>query len=317
MSHNLDLRGIACPMNFVKTRLYLDTLAGGEILTVILDAGEPIESVHTSVIAEGHKVDNPQIKDDGSYLLTITKIATLLLLSFYCFASSSAWSQTNALGGHSLPNKTASPGRINPNSQPAAAVQEQIKLAKENVSITPLDIAKRLHLARLLRHSGNNKEAAIEYLNITSISPSCVVADHEMIMCNPSIGQIDEAIARLIKLDESKPNQLYVKMGLSELYEQKNDYYRAARVLVDLQYSQNIPPKFVPQIDSRIHMLLGKTKDVRTTEKAVEHKTNIEVTDSSSSSIPMPDVTVTTDAPTNKLRNTQVKGGYGHAQLLP
>jgi len=52
----LDLSGVACPMNFVKTKLKLETLPAGARLTVILDDGEPIENVPKSLEEQGQKV---------------------------------------------------------------------------------------------------------------------------------------------------------------------------------------------------------------------------------------------------------------------
>ena len=52
----LDLRGVICPYNFVKTKLKLDTMQSGEILAVILDDGEPIRNVPQSVANEGHTI---------------------------------------------------------------------------------------------------------------------------------------------------------------------------------------------------------------------------------------------------------------------
>ena len=52
----LDLRDQACPINFVKTKLRLEEMAAGEILEVILDEGEPIQSVPRSVKEEGHRI---------------------------------------------------------------------------------------------------------------------------------------------------------------------------------------------------------------------------------------------------------------------
>lgn len=52
----LDLRGVICPYNFVKTKLKLDTMLAGEILAVILDEGEPIRNVPQSVQNEGHTI---------------------------------------------------------------------------------------------------------------------------------------------------------------------------------------------------------------------------------------------------------------------
>ncbi len=51
-----DYRGVACPMNFVKTKLVLDTMNSGQQLKILLDDGEPIQNVPNSVALEGHKV---------------------------------------------------------------------------------------------------------------------------------------------------------------------------------------------------------------------------------------------------------------------
>jgi tRNA 2-thiouridine synthesizing protein A len=52
----LDLRGIACPLTFVKTRMALDRLAPGEPLEVLLDVGEPAESVPPACAEDGDVV---------------------------------------------------------------------------------------------------------------------------------------------------------------------------------------------------------------------------------------------------------------------
>ena len=52
----LDLRRIACPLNFVKTKIQLEKMQGGQKLQVFLDSGEAIESVPPSVIEEGHLI---------------------------------------------------------------------------------------------------------------------------------------------------------------------------------------------------------------------------------------------------------------------
>ncbi len=51
-----DLRGVACPMNYVKTKLKLEMMDAGETLEVWLDAGEPIKNVPMSLKNDGHKV---------------------------------------------------------------------------------------------------------------------------------------------------------------------------------------------------------------------------------------------------------------------
>ncbi|HEY6261318.1 MAG TPA: sulfurtransferase TusA family protein, partial [Nitrospiraceae bacterium] len=51
-----DLRGVACPMNYVKTKLKLEMMDAGEHLEVWLDAGEPIQNVPLSLKNDGHKL---------------------------------------------------------------------------------------------------------------------------------------------------------------------------------------------------------------------------------------------------------------------
>lgn len=57
----LDLRGVLCPMTWVRARVVLEEMAAGERLELRLDAGEPLESVPRSARDEGHEV-----RADGS-----------------------------------------------------------------------------------------------------------------------------------------------------------------------------------------------------------------------------------------------------------
>lgn len=52
----LDLTGVPCPMNWVRARLELERMAPGERLELVLDPGEPLESVPRSAGEEGHGV---------------------------------------------------------------------------------------------------------------------------------------------------------------------------------------------------------------------------------------------------------------------
>lgn len=56
LDYFLDLRGIECPLNFVKAKIQLDVMQEGQILEVLLDPGEAIESVPPSVTEEGHEI---------------------------------------------------------------------------------------------------------------------------------------------------------------------------------------------------------------------------------------------------------------------
>lgn len=52
----LDLTGVVCPMNWVRARLELERMRPGETLELILDDGEPLDSVPRSAREEGHHV---------------------------------------------------------------------------------------------------------------------------------------------------------------------------------------------------------------------------------------------------------------------
>lgn len=52
----LDLTGVPCPMNWVRTKLALERLAPGDELSVVLDPGEPLASVPESARGDGHRV---------------------------------------------------------------------------------------------------------------------------------------------------------------------------------------------------------------------------------------------------------------------
>ena len=61
----IDLRGVLCPINFVKTKLKLEMMEDGQVLEIILDDGEPMRNVPRSVKEEGHKVVAVEKADDG------------------------------------------------------------------------------------------------------------------------------------------------------------------------------------------------------------------------------------------------------------
>lgn len=70
----LDLRGVICPYNFVKTKLKLESLESGDRLGVLLDEGEPIRNVPQSIANEGHQILK-QEKIDHYYRVVIQKVS--------------------------------------------------------------------------------------------------------------------------------------------------------------------------------------------------------------------------------------------------
>jgi TusA-related sulfurtransferase len=56
-ARELDLRGVPCPLNWVRARLALEALPAGGELSVLLDPGEPRQSVPRSAREDGHHVE--------------------------------------------------------------------------------------------------------------------------------------------------------------------------------------------------------------------------------------------------------------------
>ncbi len=55
--HYLDLRGLICPVNFVRCCLALENLSFNEVLKVDLDKGEAETSVVEGLQEKGYKVN--------------------------------------------------------------------------------------------------------------------------------------------------------------------------------------------------------------------------------------------------------------------
>lgn len=72
----LDLRGVSCPLNYVKTKLKLEEMKAGQVLEILLDDGEPIVNVPRSAKEDGHKILKiDQIEDYFKVLVRKNAIA--------------------------------------------------------------------------------------------------------------------------------------------------------------------------------------------------------------------------------------------------
>ena len=68
-----DLRGVKCPMNFVKAKVAIAPLNSGDIIDIYLDEGAPIANVPQSLASEGHEILSKEKREDGSYSLRVKK----------------------------------------------------------------------------------------------------------------------------------------------------------------------------------------------------------------------------------------------------
>ncbi|HKI60610.1 MAG TPA: sulfurtransferase TusA family protein [Mariprofundaceae bacterium] len=69
----LDLTGVACPMNFVKTKIRLSPMPVGSQLDVILDDGAPIENVPLSLEEQGQTILVKEKISDTQWKIRVEK----------------------------------------------------------------------------------------------------------------------------------------------------------------------------------------------------------------------------------------------------
>lgn len=72
----LDLRGVVCPGNAVRSRLVMDGLPDGFHIKIALDEGSPIENVPQALVADGHNVVFRE-KKEGFWEIEVVKRSTL------------------------------------------------------------------------------------------------------------------------------------------------------------------------------------------------------------------------------------------------
>lgn len=73
LQKQLDLRGVLCPINFVKIKVRLGQMSEGDVLDVLLDDGAPVQNVPRSLKEEGHKVLGLRQVDNCHYIVRVRK----------------------------------------------------------------------------------------------------------------------------------------------------------------------------------------------------------------------------------------------------
>jgi tRNA 2-thiouridine synthesizing protein A len=70
----IDLRGVSCPVNFVKAKLALEDLDNGTTVRILLDDGEPVKNLPRSLKADGHRLIGLKQAEEGHYVLELEKV---------------------------------------------------------------------------------------------------------------------------------------------------------------------------------------------------------------------------------------------------
>lgn len=70
----VDITEVVCPTTFVKAKIALEELEEGEILSVKMNDGEPVQNVPRSIKEEGHQILKLIDNEDGTYNLIVKKV---------------------------------------------------------------------------------------------------------------------------------------------------------------------------------------------------------------------------------------------------
>ena len=69
----VDITDVVWPVTFVKAKVAIEELEVGQVLSVHMNDGEPVQNVPRSMKEEGHKVLKLNKNDDGTFDLIVEK----------------------------------------------------------------------------------------------------------------------------------------------------------------------------------------------------------------------------------------------------
>ena len=70
----VDITDVVCPTTFVKAKVALEELDEGQILSIKMNDGEPVQNVPRSIKEEGHKILKLTNNGDGTFNLIVEKM---------------------------------------------------------------------------------------------------------------------------------------------------------------------------------------------------------------------------------------------------
>lgn len=70
----VDITDVTCPTTFVKAKVALEELDEGQVLSIHMNDGEPVQNVPRSIKEEGHKILELIDNGNGTYDLIVEKV---------------------------------------------------------------------------------------------------------------------------------------------------------------------------------------------------------------------------------------------------
>ena len=74
VDETVDITDVVCPVTCVKAKVALEELDDGQVLSVHMNDGEPVQNVPRSIKEEGHKILKLIDNEDGTYDLLVRKV---------------------------------------------------------------------------------------------------------------------------------------------------------------------------------------------------------------------------------------------------
>ena len=70
----VDITDVVCPVTFLKAKVALEELDEGQVLSIRMNDGEPVQNVPRSIKEEGHQILKLDDNEDGTYTLYVKKV---------------------------------------------------------------------------------------------------------------------------------------------------------------------------------------------------------------------------------------------------
>ena len=70
----VDITDVVCPVTFVKAKVALEELDEGQVLSIRMNDGEPVQNVPRSIKEEGPQILKLDDNEDGTYTLYVKKV---------------------------------------------------------------------------------------------------------------------------------------------------------------------------------------------------------------------------------------------------
>lgn len=207
------------------------------------------------------------------------------------------------------PDAAAAPPLLQPS-------QAELDNARHQAEDNPSNAKFRYDYAELVRRAGDLKTASREYLHATEIDGAYLLAYHQLALnCTDAI-LVTEAVKRLQHLKEQHPNDLMIRVALSELLENQGKYYDASRVLVELVFKNVVPVKYTTKLNSRILFLQAKARAQHIDRGAHEgHHGTGKVEHVDSVPVPLPEESLNSGLKASRLEPSNQGESFGHSRL--